>query len=219
MEPAIVLVSGGLDSAVSLFWARKKGYSIIPLTFNFHNRPRPEIRATRALLQRVGVGKPLELDLPFLRTASDLKKSQNSRMLERAGPTYIPARNAIYYSIASHFAEVFNAPFVVGGHNGQDPGTFPDSRPEYFEELTRFIQKGLLSRPEFGVEILLPLARKSKAEVVRLGVELGVPFDLTWSCLHEGRKPCEACSSCKERAAGFAGAAFKDPGFSLPSRS
>jgi 7-cyano-7-deazaguanine synthase len=173
-DQAIVLLSGGIDSAVALRWAIEQGWVVRPLTFDYFARPTKERTAIEALSARAGVGSIRHVDLPFLKEVDDLRKEglPNPRLLE-APESYVPARNLIFYGLAAHFAERDGARYIVGGHNGIDPESFPDSSPKFFDILNRIYRLGLWTYDEAPVQIVVPLSGKSKANVVRLGLLLG----------------------------------------------
>jgi 7-cyano-7-deazaguanine synthase len=212
MERAIVLLSGGLDSAVTLWWARSKGWDIRPLTFDYFARPKREHEAIRALTSRAGVGPVRHVDLPFLKEVDDLRKEGNDNPILRDSPEgYIPGRNLIFYGLAGHYAEVEGVRYIVGGHNGIDPESFPDSSPKFFNFLNSVYRLGLWSYERSPVQILVPLSGKTKEEVVRMGLEMRVPFEVTWSCYWDRALHCGTCASCTERRRAFESLNEPDP--------
>lgn len=205
-------MSGGIDSAVCLWWTRSQGWDPLPLTVDYHARPSAETRAIRDLLSLAGVEDLITVPLPFLKEIDDLKKEGlGNPSLTRAPDPYIPARNLIFYSLAGYYAETLGTPLIVGGHNGIDPETFPDSSPDFFVHMTSLYRLGLWSYPVTQVSIKLPLAGKPKEEVVGIGLRLGVPFERTWSCYWDRAKHCGRCASCLERKSAFAGLGIPDP--------
>lgn len=211
-DKAIVLISGGIDSAVSLWWAKRQGWDVRPLTFHYFRRPKQEVVATRRLLELGGVPRLLEIELPFLREVDDLKGDglENPILLE-SPEGYIPARNMVFYALAAYEAERQGARWVLGGHNGSDPEAFPDASPKFFNFFNSLYRIGLWSYPKTPAQILLPLSGKSKVDVVRLGLDLGVPFEHTWSCYFDGDLHCGTCVSCRERREAFASLGVPDP--------
>ncbi len=220
MERAIVLVSGGIDSAVSLFMSLQKGWDLYPLTFKYYMRPRREIEATMGLAELAGCREKLiEVDLPFLMEVEDLLHlGLDNHRLEKAPPTYVPARNLIFYSIAAHYAELKDAKWIVGGHNGLDRETFPDAQPEFFEALNRLLGLGLLTARDSRVEIVNPLQGLTKAEVIQVGGDYSVPLERTWSCSLDGAAPCGECSSCQERSRAYERLGLEDPLLAYPTQ-
>ena len=209
---ALVLLSGGLDSAVCLWWARGEGWDLLPLTVDYHERPAAEVRAVRDLLQAANVGHLVQVPLPFLKEVSDLKQDGLPNALLAGAPdAYIPARNMIFYSLAGYYAETLHASLIVGGHNGIDPETFPDSSPDFFTHMNSLYRLGLWSYRKSQVSIKLPLAGKPKEEVLSMGRKLRVPYELTWSCYFDGPTHCGRCPSCLERRAAFRNLGLVDP--------
>jgi 7-cyano-7-deazaguanine synthase len=212
MDRAIVLLSGGVDSAVTLWWAKQRGWDIRPLTFDYHGRPRREQEAVRALTSRAGTKLVRSVDLPFLKEVDDLRKEgiENPRLLE-SPEGYIPGRNLIFYGLAGHYAELDGVRYIVGGHNGIDPESFPDSSPKFFNFLNSVFRLSLWSYDVSPVQILVPLSGKTKEDVVRQGLEVKVPFDVTWSCYWDRDVHCGTCASCRERREAFAKLGVEDP--------
>jgi len=201
----VLLLSGGLDSAVALWWARAEGYEVLPLTYHYYRRPRAEVAAMRRQLDRLSISPLREIDLPFLKDIEDLQRTEKevSPLLAKSPDGYIPARNMVFYALAAYQAEVEGATWVIGGHNGGDPETFPDSSPRFFNRLNDLYRLGIWSYGTSPVRVIQPLSGKDKATVVRLGAELGVPFEDTWSCYWDGEEHCGSCPSCLERQEAF----------------
>jgi 7-cyano-7-deazaguanine synthase len=218
---AIVLLSGGMDSATALAVALQHFRRVDCLTVSYGQRHRREIQSARRLAShfRIQHHRVLRLPLaPLLRSAL----TNSARPLPRAhragapGPipaTYVPARNTILLSIALGYAESIDAAAIYIGANAIDYSGYPDCRPEYFrsfEHLARLATRAGVERG-WAVRIEAPLLRLSKADIVRLGERLHVPWRLTWSCYAGGRRPCGRCDSCALRARGFETAGVRDP--------
>lgn len=219
MSRAIVLVSGGLDSAVSLWWALRQGWTVMPLSFDYHARPSREIKASEQLVKQAGLRKLITIPLPFLKEVADWEKEGFGNGHLRGYPEgYIPSRNLIYYSLAAYYAEIFGARWIVGGHNHGDRELFPDASPGFFEELNRLWPYSLWSYSRIPLEVTLPLIDMTKPEVLRLAFDLGVPLATTWSCYGDGEYPCEHCESCRERAEAFLALGLEDPASSRATR-
>ncbi|MFQ5918524.1 MAG: 7-cyano-7-deazaguanine synthase [Thermoplasmata archaeon] len=218
MVRALVLLSGGLDSAVSLYWALREGWSVHPLTFHYHARPQREKDATANLANLSGrQASLLEVDFPFLMEVEDLQeRGFGRRTLENAPGSYVPARNLIFYATAAHYGEILGAQWLVGGHNGADGEIFPDATPAFFEGLNRLLKLGILTASHSRLQIVNPLEGRTKAEVLRLGQELGVPFEATWSCHYDRAAPCGRCTSCREREEAFLRIGVEDPLLAAP---
>lgn len=212
MDRAIVLLSGGVDSAVTLWWARKQGWEVHPLTFDYFGRPRREHVAIEALAKEAGVGPIRYVELPFLKEIDDLRASDLSNLALNDSPEgYIPARNLVFYSLAAYYAELDGTRYLVGGHNGVDPESFPDASPKFFNFLNSVLRLSLWSYAESPLQVVIPLSGKTKEDVLRLGRDYGVPFELTWSCYWDREVPCGTCVSCSERREAFAAIGMKDP--------
>lgn len=212
MDEAIILLSGGVDSAVALWWAKEQGWTIQPLTFDYFGRPKREHTAIEALVERAGVRPVRTVALPFLKEVDDLRPDGfTNRVLAQSPEGYIPGRNLIFYSLAAYYAELGGARYLIGGHNGLDPEAFPDASPKFFQSLDRIFRVSLWSYDDSPVRVLVPLRGKSKDDVVRLGLDRKVPFEVTWSCYWDREVHCGTCISCRERKAAFAAAGAKDP--------
>jgi 7-cyano-7-deazaguanine synthase len=210
-DGAIVLLSGGIDSAVALFWAQRQGYRIWALEFEYHLRPRHERSCAGQLALRAGATRAL-VPLPFLHEAQDLAEAGiEAAHLKESPRGYIPARNLVFYAIAGYYAEALGARVIVGGHNRDDAARFPDAGAPFFDALGQLFGRALWSNAARSVRIELPLAEKDKTDVVKLGLSLGVPFASTWSCYEDQERPCRACPSCEERSRAFAACAAPDP--------
>jgi len=206
---SIVLLSGGLDSAVALFWALERGYKVETLTFDYFLRSKREIRACQKIAKYANVTNKI-VKLEFLKEVEDSKNETNNPILGAAPSAYIPSRNLIFYGIASSFAELADAKYIVGGHNKNDVASFPDSSRQFFYRFNATSSLGKISKARSG-KVILPLSKLDKSEVVKLGRKLGVPFQLTWSCYTSNKKPCGKCPSCVLREKAFNVAGILDP--------
>ena len=178
---ALVLLSGGLDSAVSLWWARRQEWGLIPITVNYHERPKAEVRAVNSLLAAADVKHLVQVPLPFLKEMSDLKEDGLSNtQLAGAPDAYIPASNMIFYALAGYYAETLGASAIVGGHNGIDPETFPDSSPDFFTHVNSLYRLGLWSYPQAQVSIRLPLAGRPSSTRPARSRSSGSPAPTPW---------------------------------------
>ena len=199
---ALVLLSGGIDSAVA-FAAAKQNYSdVLVITFDYHLRPFRERLGVYRLLQ-VFPAPLIEVPIGFLREATDTET-----FTESVPEGYVPNRNMIFYSIAAHYAEIHSCDAIIGGHIKVDSESFPDASTKFFEQLSQFINQALLVRK---VLIELPLAEMTKTQVMQKAMEWKVPFEYTWSCYWDVSRPCEKCVSCIERAEAFHALGIHDP--------
>jgi 7-cyano-7-deazaguanine synthase len=217
----VVLLSGGLDSAVCLFAAKKARYACSCLIFDYGQRHRREIESAKGIARAAKCPyQILKISLPWKGSALlDKKiglpggtKSQRHKDTSKITSTYVPARNIVFLSFALSFAESIAASALFIGAHSQDYSGYPDCRPEFFRAFDKVIAKGTRAGIEKrGIEIKAPLLDKKKAQIIRMGKSLGVPFEVTWSCYRGGRAPCGECDSCFFRAKGFAEAGMRDP--------
>jgi 7-cyano-7-deazaguanine synthase len=220
MPRAVVLLSGGLDSYTAAAVARHDGWELYALSVRYGQRHVRELDAARAVAGALQVARHAEIDLDLsLFGGSALTTSiavPKDRPLTAAGipVTYVPARNTIFLALAMGWAEVLDASAIVIGVNAIDYSGYPDCRPEFikaFEHLAALATKaGVEGR---RVTIQTPLIRLTKAEIITLGVSLGVDYALTHSCydpLADG-SPCGRCDSCRLREEGFRAAGIPDP--------
>lgn len=219
MEKAIVLLSGGLDSATTLYIARDKGYRCHCLIFDYNQRHRKEILQAEKIAKKARCDyKIIKLSFPWQGSSLLGKKAQIPAdrsihdMAENIPSTYVPSRNTIFISIAAGWAEAIEADIIFIGANTIDFSGYPDCRPGYFELFNRLLQEGTRSGVEGKpVKIEAPLIDKKKSEIIKIGTRLMVPYELTWSCYEGGRNPCLKCDSCLLRKKGFDEAGLKDP--------
>lgn len=221
MKKAIVLLSGGLDSATTLYYARDKGFRCFCLIFNYGQRHRKEILHAKAIAKRANCEwQVAKIALPWKGSAlldkdARIPKAENCQAGKRENfipPTYVPARNLIFLSFALSYAEVIAANAIYIGANAIDYSGYPDCRPEFYQAFIKAAELGTKSGVEGkGLSILTPLIQKTKAQIIRLGIKLGVPYELTWSCYKGGKIPCAKCDSCGFREKGFREAGFSDP--------
>lgn len=196
-----MLVSGGLDSTVALWWARAQGRDVTPLTFHYPGRPRREVEATRAVVAHAGLAASLvEAHMPFLAEGDESDARAGTRRFHGAPPGYVPARNALFYSAAWHHAQRLGCAAVAGGHHADDAESYPDASADFFRDLERLLRRGMWLGPEAPVPRLeMPLITLRPREVVALGERLGAPLHLSWSCYEDGDAPCGACPACARR--------------------
>ncbi len=213
---AVVLLSGGLDSATVLAMAQHEGYRCFALAVDYGQRHRSELEAALAVSAAAGVTlKVVQVDLRAIggsALTADIDVPTGGS--EGIPLTYVPARNTIMLSLALAYAEVLKASDIFIGVNAVDYSGYPDCRPEFiaaYEAMARLATKAGVE----GAEIVIhtPLIHLSKAEIIRQGTALGVDYSQTVSCYQadeEGRA-CKACDSCRIRLAGFAAAGIPDP--------
>ncbi len=215
---AVVLLSGGIDSATTLFYARSKGYKIKALLFDYGQRHNKEIKAAEKICVVCGVNLTLlSIRLPWGGSVLLDKKSKLPKQTSRNKNiplTYVPGRNIIFLSFALSFAEAQKAEAIFIGANAVDFSGYPDCRYVFIKAFQRVADLGTKSGVEGKrIKIHAPLINLKKSEIIRLGLKLGVPFEYTWSCYKGERYPCGECDSCIIRKKGFKEAGFEDPVF------
>lgn len=219
MQPkAVVLLSGGLDSATVLAMARAQGFACHALSLDYGQRHAAELAAAKRVAAALGAVEHKIVALDLTAIGGSALTDANIAVPETPSAgipvTYVPARNTVFLSLALGWAEVLGAQHIFVGVNAVDYSGYPDCRPEYiaaFERLANLATRAGVEGAPFHIDA--PLIRMSKAEIIRAGLDLGVDYALTVSCYAadpEGRA-CGRCDSCRLRAAGFAAAGVPDP--------
>jgi 7-cyano-7-deazaguanine synthase len=218
MDRAVVLLSGGLDSATTLAMARDRGYACYALSIDYGQRHAVELVAARRVAQALGVVEHKVITIGLQQIGGSALTDPAIAVPEQAGegipPTYVPARNTLLLALALGWAEVIGARDLFIGVNAVDYSGYPDCRPAFigaFEQLANLATKAGVEGERFRIHA--PLIRLSKAEIIRTGTRLGLDYGLTVSCYqadHEGRA-CGLCDSCRLRAQGFRDAGLPDP--------
>lgn len=222
-KKAVILLSGGIDSATAMAMAREEGYELYGLSFHYGQRHALELEAARAVARALGAREHLVINLDMgkiggsaLTADIPVPKSRSEAEIGSGIPvTYVPARNTVFLSYGLAWAEVLEAPDIFIGANALDYSGYPDCRPEYikaFEDMANLAIKATVEG-RFRITIRAPLMDMTKAEIIRRGVALGVDYRLTHSCYDpspEG-KACGRCDSCLLRKKGFREAGVADP--------
>lgn len=207
---AVVLLSGGLDSTVSLWWALQREFFCEALTFQYGQRHSRELRSARAVSRLAGV--PLHVvrfALPWSGSSlTSRRQALPTRSAHRIGAgipsTYVPGRNTIFLSFALSLADQIGAEALVIGANAVDYSGYPDCRGPYLRAFEKAARLGSRIGDEGGrLAVVAPLVRLTKAQIIKLGRKLGAPLEKTWSCYAGGKKPCGVCDSCVLRDQGF----------------
>ena len=222
MRPAIVLLSGGLDSATVAAIARRDGFAVHAISFRYGQRHVVELAAATRVARQIGVAshRIIDLDLRAISGSAltddlDVPKGRSAYEMSQAIPiTYVPARNTIFLAYALGFAEVSAARDIFLGVNALDYSGYPDCRPEFvsaFEQLANLATKAGVEGSRFTVHA--PLLTLSKADIIRLGMSLGVDYGLTSSCYDPAPtgEACGRCDSCQLRLRGFEQNQVADP--------
>jgi 7-cyano-7-deazaguanine synthase len=212
---AVVLLSGGMDSCVCAALAARD-YAAAALHVSYGQRTEDrERQAFLAICQRLNIHDKLLVRNDSLRaiggsalTDKNIAVPESHAIGQDIPVTYVPFRNAHFLAVAVSWAEVLGAEKVYIGAVEQDSSGYPDCRPAYYEAFNQVIKAGT---KEGTIEIVTPLIRLRKSEIVRLGLELGAPFDLTWSCYSRQDQACGVCDSCVLRLRAFAAAGATDP--------
>ncbi len=218
---AVVLLSGGMDSATSAAAARAEGFDLYTLAFNYGQRHRRELASAQAVSQALGAkdhrvvtidlrafgGSALtdDIDVPHDRTLAEMGHD--------IPVTYVPGRNLIFLSFATAYAEVVGADDIFIGVNMLDNSGYPDCRQEFLDAFVQTANLATKAGTQDGrhLQIHAPLIALTKGGIVKRGLELGVPFALTWSCYEGDELACGTCDSCQLRLKGFAEAGVTDP--------
>lgn len=215
MRRAIILLSGGLDSTTTLYYAKAQGHKCYALIFDYGQRHKRELRSAVAVAKLAKVpyrlikiklpwkGSSL-LDSRYALPVTHLSRAESRDYVRKIGQkipsTYVPARNTIFLSFALSYAEAIGAKTIFIGANAIDYSGYPDCRPEYYRAFQKVIETGTKAKK---IKIITPLIKMTKEQIIRLGRSLGAPLDITWSCYAGGRKPCGVCDSCRLREKGF----------------
>ena len=216
---AVVLLSGGLDSATVLAMAKHQGRDCIALSYAYGQRHEIELAAAKRVGQSIGVSEHAVFDLDLRAfggsaLTGDISVPKDSVGAAGIPVTYVPARNTIFLSIALGLAEARDADEIWIGVNAVDYSGYPDCRPEFIKAFQRVILRGTRSGIERGKpSIVAPLIEWTKAQIIRRGVALGVDYSLTHSCYDPDRegRACGHCDSCLLRRSGFEEAGVPDP--------
>ncbi|WP_028547831.1 7-cyano-7-deazaguanine synthase QueC [Paenibacillus sp. UNC451MF] len=221
---AVIILSGGLDSTTCMGIAQAQGYELFPITFDYGQRHKVELENARQVASHYGVAdRHKVISLGFLKEfggsaltdesidVPDMTKEQEASESD-IPVTYVPGRNLLFLSIATSYAEVTGAEAVYIGVNALDYSGYPDCRPEFI----RKVEEVMALATRVGVEgvpmrIETPLSEWTKAEIIREGMRLNVPYHLTTSCYNGQKEACGVCDSCRLRLKGFAEAGEQDP--------
>jgi 7-cyano-7-deazaguanine synthase len=222
-KKAVVLLSGGLDSATVLAIARAEGYACYTLSFDYGQRHRAELLAAQQLSthQQVASHKVVRLDMGTIggSALTDMQIDVPEEMGQGIPVTYVPARNTVFLSLALAWAEVLESCDIWIGVNAVDYSGYPDCRPAFIEAFQSMANLATRAGVEgHGMTIHTPLMDMSKAQIIRRGMELGVDYGLTVSCYQADSKgrACGRCDSCRLRQQGFREAGLADPSRYLP---
>ena len=216
MKKAVCIISGGMDSALSSYFAKHQdGYEIIAVHFNYGQKTElKELECYQDIAKSLNAIKMVDLDLHFIKDIGGSALTDESIDVPKDGlkpgipVTYVPFRNGIFLSIAAAIAEKEGAEAIYIGVVEEDSSGYPDCSESFITSLQDAIDKG--TKPETKIELKTPLVHLKKEEIVKEAKKLGVPLSKTWSCYESGDKACGVCDSCRLRLKGFQKAGLKD---------
>lgn len=218
MTKSIITLSGGLDSTTNMAIAHSKGEQLYPLTFSYGQRHDVELIQAKKIADFYGVLDRLKVvDINFLKEIGGSSLTDSSLAIPTDGDdskipsTYVPHRNLIFTAMAAAYGEVIGAKYIYLGVNALDYSGYPDCRPEFVHSLQSTINLSSKKHDETGqtIEILTPLLKMTKADIIKTGMALKAPYHLSISC-YQGTN-CGVCDSCRLRLKGFAQAGYQDP--------
>jgi 7-cyano-7-deazaguanine synthase len=206
----VVVLSGGPDSATVAYWAKKQGYDLSAITFNYGQIATKETESAKKIAEKLGVSiKVIELSTlkEVFGEVTSLCNPDIPMTPSFSQPIIVPFRNAIFLSVAVSYAASICANKIFYGAQGSDEPFYPDCRREFYKAF----EKAACLGTGLAMSIEAPFSGRSKSEMLRVGAELGVPFELTWSCYFNGLKHCGKCESCVNRKRAFREAGIRDP--------
>ncbi|MDR2395026.1 MAG: 7-cyano-7-deazaguanine synthase QueC [Endomicrobium sp.] len=207
---AIVLLSGGLDSTTVLYYALSKKYECNCLIFDYGQKHKKELKSAIKIAKSADVSYSItKITLPWSNDAltnSNKKIPIHKRLPKNIPLTYVPGRNTLFLSYALSFAQSINAKSIFIGVNAVDFSNYPDCTPKFIEAYNN-----VLKTLKTKITIQAPILKLNKAQIIKLGTKLNVPYKDTWTCYNGFDKPCMQCDSCKLRAKGFKEAKIDDP--------
>jgi len=211
-QKAIILFSGGLDSATVLYYAISKGYKCHCLIFDYGQKHNKEIKSAEKIAKLVKADYSIvKVKLPWSKdslTDKSKKVPERKTIANIVPSTYVPGRNTLFLSFALSYSQSINADSIFTGVNSVDFSNYPDCTPEFIKAYN-----GVLKSLKTKITVKTPLAKMSKAQIIKLGTKLKVPYELTWTCYNGYKKPCGKCDSCKLREKGFRETGICDPVF------
>ena len=206
MNKAVVLLSGGLDSATTAAIAIAEGYEAIALSFNYGQRHEKELEAAKKIVEALKIKEHFITDINLSQwggsslTDKSMSIPDEGVQADVIPSTYVPGRNTVFIAIALSLAEAKNAQAIYLGINAVDYSGYPDCRPEYLQAYQQLANLSSKAGVEGNApQLIAPLVKDSKADIVRRALELNVPIADTWSCYQGGKTPCGVCDSCRIR--------------------
>ncbi|TLS37293.1 7-cyano-7-deazaguanine synthase QueC [Pseudalkalibacillus caeni] len=216
-KKAVIVLSGGLDSTTCMGIAKERGYELLPITFHYGQRHNREVEQAKKVAEFYNVKDHRIVDINFLNqiggsALTDSEIDVPGEEEEGIPNTYVPARNMIFLSLASAYAEVVGAEAIYIGVSALDYSGYPDCRPEFIDSMDRTINLATKAGTTGGhLKIETPLIHLTKAQTIEEGLRLSVPYELTTSCYNGGEEACGECDSCRLRLKGFRELGEEDP--------
>lgn len=217
-KKAVIILSGGLDSTTCMGIAKKEGFDLFPITFNYGQRHNKELECAKKVSEFYDVSDLKIVDISFLKelggsSLTDFSLDVRENNIKDDIPnTYVPARNLIFISLATAYAEIIEAESIYIGVNVLDYSGYPDCRPEFIYSTEKTINLATkLGVSNDSINLQSPLMNMNKQEIVQIGTKLGVPYELTTSCYNGKEKACGVCDSCLLRIKGFRENQLLDP--------
>jgi len=212
-KKSVILLSGGLDSAVTLYYAKNRGNKLTAIIFDYNQRHKKELVYAKRIARLNNLKYyVIKIGLDWAKSSlvdKKIKVPLNRNLKSPEIPfTYVSGRNIIFLSYAASLAESIGAKSIFIGAHIEDYSGYPDCRPQFLKSFNRAINEGLKCK---GMKIAAPLLNKNKKEIIQLGLRLNVPFQSTWSCYKGGITPCGKCDSCRFRIRAFEGLGLTDP--------
>lgn len=219
MKKAVVLLSGGLDSSTAVYLAKKEGFEVYAVSFDYGQRHDKELNCAKNVAEKAGVKEHVIVTTNMnvwggsALTDKNIEVPEGKEDSKDIPVTYVPARNMIFLAYAASYAEAIGAQDIFIGVSEVDYSGYVDCREEFINAMENAINHGTVCAVEQGrkIKIHAPFLNMTKAEEIKLGMELGVDYSLTWSCYKGEALACGTCDSCMLRLKAFEEAGYKDP--------
>jgi len=197
----IVLFSGGIDSTTLLYLLKNFNFKIYAISINYKGRNKKEIEASRKITNLLNIENYIEINLDFLEEIYYVKKElNNNHYLSKTFDHYIPARNGIFFFIATYYAELLGIKYIFTGHTKEDLQRIPDINENFIKSINKAIFYGTYVGKFIKTKVYLPFINLKKRDIVKLIIKYSIPIEITWSCFREFDYPCGDCEGCKKRA-------------------
>ncbi|HKM78699.1 MAG TPA: 7-cyano-7-deazaguanine synthase [Candidatus Bathyarchaeia archaeon] len=209
LNGAVVLLSGGIDSATALYWTMKQTPRVYSMNILYAQASFREANASSSLATAAKVKEHLTISLPFYK---DIQSRYHPKQSSNITTAYVPARNTIFYGVATAYAEALEIDTIVFGSNADDTKELPDATPDFIQKMNDLLRIGTRAGTDGKpIRIVNPLINHRKIEVLKLAMELEVPLSMTWSCYEDVQIPCGKCRGCQNRLEAFKQLEMDDP--------